>query len=330
MRTTAVLCHSALAVCVRRTFKGPRRPDWNWAVELGTEGLKAQLAAAFAIPDVTEARRYLDAVVLKSTALAEVSIAPSSTSIRGSWFVPKREGPRATMLYLHGGGYSFYSKGHASLIALITVAAQSRTFALDYRLAPESRFPAQLEDAFQAYRWLLDSGVSANDLVIAGDSAGGNLTLALLLAVRDAKLPLPALAVVLSPATDFDLGGGPMEDGTSLCDNEPWDWIDRRMLGHWADWFCSPDQRRDPLVSPIYADLRGLPPIYIQAGGAEILYDSIQAFADCARKQGANVVRETWPTMNHDFQMFGYHAPQSKEALRRIGEVVAANLRQST
>lgn len=210
------------------------------------------------------------------------------------------------------------------MIALITVAAKSRTYALDYRLSPEHRFPAQLEDAFQAYRWLLDSGVAAHELVIAGDSAGGNLTLALLLTIRDAKLPLPALAVALSPATDFDLGTGPMANGTSLCDNEAWDWIDRRMLVHWADWFCSPAQKRDPLVSPIYADLRGLPPIYIQAGGAEILYDSIQAFAQRAREQGANVTLDIWPTMNHDFQMFGYHAPQSREALQRIGAFVGA------
>ena len=121
-----------------------------------------------------------------------------------------------------------------------------------------------------------------------------------------------------------------MGNATSLRENEGWDWIDPGMLERWADWFCSPVQRRDPLVSPIYADLRGLPSIYMQAGGAEILCDSIQTFADCAQSQGANVVLESWATMNHDFQMFGYYAPQSKKALQRIGEVVEANLPRST
>jgi monoterpene epsilon-lactone hydrolase len=100
------------------------------------------------------------------------------------------------------------------------------------------------------------------------------------------------------------------------------------MLVKWADWFCDAGQRTDPLVSPIYADLRGLPPIYIQAGRAEILYDSIQAFADRAKIQGADVVLETWEDMNHDFQMFGRLAPQSRAALRRVGEVIHEHMRE--
>ncbi len=104
-----------------------------------------------------------------------------------------------TVLYFHGGGYSFYPQAYAHFIALITLAAKSRTFALDYRLSPEHRFPAQLEDALSAYRWLLEQGVDPARLIFAGDSAGGNLTLALLLAARESKLPLPALAIALSP-----------------------------------------------------------------------------------------------------------------------------------
>jgi acetyl esterase/lipase len=301
------------------------RPGWNWAVELGTRALKAQLARAFAMPEIVEARRYLDSVTLNSSALSEVNITPcSQKQCRGRWFVPNHAPYRGTLLYLHGGGYSFYPKAHADLIALITGAAKTRTFALDYRLSPEHRFPAQLEDAVHAYRWLLDTGVAADDLAVAGDSAGGNLALALLLTLRDLKLPLPALAIALSPPTDFD---PPEDPGRASQFDADVDWIDRQMLVKWADWFCSTAQRRDPLVSPVYADLRGLPPIYIQAGSAEILYPSIQAFADCARRQGANVVLETWAEMNHNFQMFGYCAPQSTQALQRLGEVVDSGLR---
>jgi acetyl esterase/lipase len=265
----------------------------------------------------------LDSIVVDSPALSDVSITPvTNETIRGSWFIPKKAEPRATVLYLHGGGYSFYPKAYANLIALITLAAQSRTWALDYRLSPEYRFPAQLEDAVGAYRWLLDNGTDPNELVIGGDSAGGNLALALLLSARDLKLPLPKLAFALSPPTDLEAAIESEGSSTSLVRNEAFDWIDRRMLFKWADWFCQPTQRREPYVSPAYADLRGIPPIYIQAGRAEILHDSIAAFASRAKSQGADVVLDSWADMNHDFQMFGYQVPQSAEALRRLGEVI--------
>ena len=115
------------------------------------------------------------------------------------------------------------------------------------------------------------------------------------------------MAVALSPPTDFDpdhIGKG------------DFDWIEKRMLERWADWFCDSTERRNPLVSPVCADLRGLPPIYIQAGRAEVLYPSIQVFADYAQKQGADVVLEAWDDMNHDFQMFGADSPQSAQALQ--------------
>jgi acetyl esterase/lipase len=158
--------------------------------------------------------------------------------------------------------------------------------------------------------------------VVAGDSAGANLTLALLLSLRDAGEPLPALAVALSPATDFTTGP------ETLSADQDADWITQEMALRWADWFCAPEERRNPLVSPVYADLRGLPPMYLQAGGAEILYASIRRFADAARRQGAEIVLDTWPEMNHDFQAFGDDVPQSAEAIRRIGGVIQTRLRR--
>ncbi len=314
VRSAAELGQSILEVSARRMLKGPQRPSWNWFVEVGTAMLKRQVRTAFELHDVEEARRYLDSVVIRSPSLSAVNITPvMHEKFRGSWFSPKNAEPHVTILYLHGGGYSFYPQAYPSFIALFTMAANSRTFALDYRLAPEHRFPAQLDDALSAYQWLLGSGTDPDNLIFAGDSAGGNLALALLLTVRDLKLPLPALAIVLSPATNFE---------SEIVGNEASDWIDKRSLLQWRDWFCEPSQRRDPLVSPLRADLRGLPPLYMQAGREEILYDSIQAFAAHARAQGADVVLESWADMNHDFQIFGFDAPQSAEALRRIGEVV--------
>ncbi len=326
IRSTALLCFSVLKACLRRIIKGPRRPTWTWAFEIGTEVLKRNLAAAFAMRDVNEARCYLDSLVIATAELSRVSITPSSDDgVRGSWFVPAGAEPRVTLLYLHGGGYSFYPKSYVGLIEAVTLAAGSRTFAPDYGLSPEHRFPSQLQDALAAYRWLLDQGINPGKLVVAGDSAGGNLTLALLLSLRDQGLPAPALAVVLSPATDFVT---PVEQSgrASITANAEFDWIQKNMLMEWADWFCRPDQRQNPLVSPVLAELRGLPPIYIQAGLAEILFDSILAFADRARSQGADVVLESWADMNHDFQLFVGLAPQSVQAIRRIGEVVAARM----
>ncbi len=310
----AEFSQSLLEVSTRRALKGPRLPGWNWFIELASQMLKRQMLAAFRMNDVKEARRYLDSVMISSPALSEVNVTPiMQEKFRGSWYVGKNTEPGLSVLYFHGGGYSFYPQTYTNFIALFTLAAKSKTFALDYRLAPEHQFPAQLEDAFYAYRWLLEKGTDPGSLILAGDSAGGNLTLALLLAARESKVPLPALAVALSPPTDFQI---------DPIANWEFDWIEKRMLDQWADWFCDPAERRNPLVSPLWADLAGLPPIYIQAGRAEILYDSILAFANRAQKQGADVVLETWEDMNHDFQMFGLESSQSAEALRRIGQVI--------
>ncbi len=311
--------------CLHRLRNGPRRPDWNWTMELSTQVLRNQLAAGFAMSDIEQSRRYLDSLVIHSSVLSQVRITPyRGENFGGSWFVANGTAPGTTLLYLHGGGFAYYPKAHANLIAMVTLAARSRTFALDYRLTPEHRFPAQLEDAQNAYQWLLDEGADPNDVVIAGDSAGGNMALATLLVARDRGLPMPKLAVALSPPTDFEAAAVIEGCRTSLVDNEEFDWINRDMLLKWADWYCSPAQYRNPYVSPFYADLRGLAPIYIQAGRAEILYDSIEAFAVRAKREGADVTLDSWDGMNHDFQMFGARVPQSADALQRLGQALSS------
>lgn len=321
VRCVAESFRAVLGVCARRVLKGPRRPGWNWFVEVATAVLVRRMAIVRQAGDVKEARRYLDAVLITLPELEAVDVTPvTQESFRGSWFMGETLVPGVTLLYFHGGGYSFYPKAYANFVASVALATKCKTFALDYRLAPEHRFPAQLEDALNAYRWLLES-TNPGDLVIGGDSAGAHLALSVALAVRDLELPLPALAFCLSPPTDFD------PERVRLVDDQHGDWIEKQMLLQWADWFCGPDRRRNPLVSPLDADLRGLPPIYMQAGRAEILYDSIQAFANHARSQGADVVLESWEDMNHVFQIFGRHAPQSSEALQRLGEVIDAKVR---
>src|SRR5208337_2913567 len=155
----------------------------------------------------------------------------------------------------------------------------------------------------------------ATNLIIAGDSAGGNLALSLLLSIRKMKLPAPAMTVCFSPATDFT-------DNIELTASTL-DWISPAMALDWADWYCSPEERKDPLVSPVYADLHGLGPIYVQAGGAEILLNSIEKFVARAQEQAVEVIFDIWPEMTHDFQAFGSDVPQSVEALQRVGQLIA-------
>jgi acetyl esterase/lipase len=321
-RSAAMLCKATVDVCCRRLLHGPRCASWNFAAELGTEIMKRQLLAAFEMPDVNQARAFLDSLAIHSPALSKVRVTELALdSFKGSWIIPGNLDSATTVLYLHGGGYSFHPRSfYNNLAAMIALSAHSKVFALDYRLSPEHKFPAQLTDATNAYQWLLGQGVNPEQLVVAGDSAGGNLTLSLLLSLRDSKLPLPALAICLSPATDFE-GCGAGAPVTS-----EYDWITQPMAMAWADWYCTPEQRCDPLVSPLNADLHGLPPLYIQAGGAEILLAGIQLFAERARKHAVDIVLEIWPEMNHDFQAFGYDVPQSAEAIGRIGEVIASRI----
>lgn len=320
VRSLLALYWSMLYVSIRRLLRGPLLPNWSWTFEVSTHFVRTQTVTGFNMPNHVEGREYENSLVFTSPAVAEMEIKPIDAPVKGHWYYPKSKAEDITVLYLHGGGYAYYSKGHENLIALVTLAAKSQTFALDYRLIPEHPFPAQLEDALAAYRWLLETGIKPERLVVIGDSAGGNLTLALLLTLRDSKLPLPALGICIAPWTDVE------NSGNSLKENEPFDWVEKRMPLKWAEWLCKDTDPRNPIVSPINADLQGLPPVYIQAGDAEILYDMIQSFYDKAQAQGANIRLDVWRHMNHDFQAFGDLIPESKEALMRIGQFIKENM----
>ena len=321
LRGLLVLLWVSLRVTVSRLLHGSKLSEWTWVIETTTTYLRLQERIAFGLPTIAQQREYMDALVVYSSELAHMQIEVVEVDgMKGRWFVPRAAASAPVILYLHGGGYAFSIRAHDNLIAFVALAAQARIFALDYRLAPEHPFPAQLEDAQTAYHWLLSSGIDREQIVIAGDSAGGNLALTLLLALHDAQQPLPKLAICLSPWTDMD------SSYRSLKENEPYDWIERRMVVRWAEWFCRGTDPQNPLVSPVHADLRGLPPIYIQAGDAELLIDMIRVFVDKAKAQGASVTLEVWKQMNHVFQAYGPIMQQSKEALQRIGEVIQSEV----
>ena len=152
MMSIGVLYWCTIVVSLRRAFRGPLIPGWSWAFEVATHFLRRQTAKAFDMADPNDGREYEDSLVFHSPALEQVIIEPVSSPVKGHWFRTKKQSHDVTLLYLHGGGYAYYSAAHHNLISLVTLAAGSQTFTLDYRLIPEHPFPAQLEDARNAYR----------------------------------------------------------------------------------------------------------------------------------------------------------------------------------
>ena len=238
--------------------------------------------------------------------------------IPGEWVIAPGADTGRVVLYLHGGGYVMGSvRTHRGLAARISRAAKARVLLVDYRLAPEHPFPAAVEDAAAAYAWLLNGGFSAARIVIAGDSAGGGLALALLVNIRDEGIPLPCAAVCLSPWTDLAV------TGASMAANAATDPIVRRedALAAAAAYLAGGDPKT-PLASPLYADLTGLPPLLIQAGTAETLLDDARRLAQRAGAAGVEITLDLWEHMFHVWQMCYPILPEGRRAIRDIGRFV--------
>ncbi|MFO0872188.1 MAG: alpha/beta hydrolase fold domain-containing protein [Pirellulales bacterium] len=236
------------------------------------------------------------------------------------WVMTPNADPQVRLLYLHGGGWVSGSGGnYLPLAAEISAAARCAVLLPDYRLAPEHPFPAGLDDCVAAHVWLTTHGPSgpgaAKATWIGGDSAGGNLTLATLLALKDRGLPLPAGAIAISPATDFTLSSQAL-----LSVDDPI--ISSRTMPEFRERYLAKTDPRHPLASPLFGDYRGLPPLLIQLGEHEMLRDDAIRVAKKARADGIPVTLEIWPGMVHVFQIRGL--PESREAIRRIGAFVTS------
>lgn len=243
--------------------------------------------------------------------------------VPGEWFLPTTTAPGRTLLYLHGGGYVIGdTTTHQCLIAEVAKACGARCLALNYRLAPEHPFPAAIDDALAAYRWLLSERVAPEKLVVAGDSAGGGLTLALLLAARDAGLPLPGAAVALSPWTDLAATGASLD---THADRDPM--LDKRGVIAFSRYYLKGADPRTPLASPLYGELAGLPPLLVQVGSAEILLDDATRFAARAEAAGVAVQLEVWEEMLHVWHLFSPILREGREAIDGIGRFVGKHLR---
>jgi acetyl esterase/lipase len=208
------------------------------------------------------------------------------------------------------------------MVASLSEASGMKALALDYRLAPEHPHPAAVDDAVAAYRWLLANSVAPERIAIAGDSAGGGLSAATLVALREAGDPLPAAAVLISPWTDLAATGGSI---TERADIDPM--IDMAVLNRMAAAYAGQTSTKDPSVSPLYAGLAGLPPLLIQVGTAEVLYDDSVRLAELARAAGVEVSFEAWEDMIHVFQAFGALLPEAGEAIGKIGDFLRDKVR---
>jgi len=244
--------------------------------------------------------------------------AVSAGGIKAEWVsAPDADAGRA-VLYLHGGGYVIGSiNTHRSLAARLSRASGARVLVIDYRLAPEHPHPAAVDDAVAAYRWMLAHGLKPARITVAGDSAGGGLTVATLLAIRDAKLPLPGAGACLSPWVDLE---GIGESMTTKAGVDPI--VQKTGLLQMAAAYLGGKEPRTPLAAPLYADLSGLPPLLIQVGTAETLLDDASRLAERARKAGVTVSYEPWESMIHVWHLFAPMLDEGQQAIDRVGEFV--------
>jgi monoterpene epsilon-lactone hydrolase len=274
---------------------------------------------AMADLSIEDQRAAFDALASQFPLAEDVRRDPvDAAGVPAEWITTPEALHERGIYYLHGGGYTLGSiNTHREIISRLSRAARARALAIDYRLAPEHPFPAAVEDSTAAYRWLLAIGVDPARLVIAGDSAGGGLAVATLVALRDAGDPLPAAAVCLSPWVDLE---GLGESMTTRAEVDPM--VQREELLQHVKAYLGDAHPRTPLAAPLYADLRGLPPLLIQVGTAETLLDDSTRLAERAKAAGVDVVLEPWDDMIHVWQFCAAILPEGQQAIDRIGEFI--------
>ncbi|KAF0108535.1 MAG: putative hydrolase [Anaerolineaceae bacterium] len=269
-------------------------------------------------------RRQFDAAARRAIRVPRgVSVRTvSAGGVPSDWVEPDAAAPGRAVLYLHGGAYIIGSPTtHRGLTGRIACAGQTRILSVDYRLAPEHPFPAALDDALAAWRWLLGQGYAPEHIAIGGDSAGGGLTLAAALSLRDRQESLPAALFLISPWTDLTFSGDSIRTRASR---------DPLLHSNGDGWLINAYAGSQPLthpyISPLFADPRGLPPTLIQVGSEEILYDDSSRLE--AKMNAAGVANrfEVWDGMWHVFQGFAPYVPEAQQAINRIGAFLDSHL----
>ena len=237
--------------------------------------------------------------------------------LEAEWLRPRTAHPTRVLLYLHGGGYVLGSLNtHRSLAGSLAQRSGLNVLTINYRKAPDHPFPAALDDARRAYRWLLRHGHRPHDIVVAGDSAGGGLALALLLALRDAGEPLPAAGIGLSPWTDLRL---PTSALRRVAREEAL-LLEALQMHTWGPLYAHKTPLAHPLLSPAQARLHGLPPLLIQVSTAEVLYDDVARFVKKARAAGVTVTLQPFEGLVHWWHLFWRVVPEARQALDQVAD----------
>lgn len=317
----AQLAASTAAVTARRLAHGPSRPTWSWSFEVVADALKKR-ADDIKRLDAAGQRRAWASMTAPSSALLQVQAKEHTLAgMRAVTMTPRQGEARATVLYLHGGSYVYGSiDTHRDILARIALAASARVVAIDYRLAPEHPFPAQLEDALAAYRALIGEGIEPRRIAIAGDSAGGGLAASLAIALRGAGDPLPGALLLLSPWVDLTAHGGSMQTHARF------DYAEEEDFANWTSWFLGGAPATDPRASPTFADLHGLPPTLVVIGGAEMLLDQVDAFVAKLRAAGVEVERHLDADMIHNGLAFAGLFSRCRVVYDVIGRFVRGHL----
>lgn len=265
---------------------------------------------------VEQGRAGLDSVNrLRKRLPADLSITPVNLGrVAGEWLHYSKHSEQRVCLYLHGGGYFWGSaEKYRDLTVRLARRFDGRIFVPDYRLAPEHPFPAALEDAVFTYLSLLEQGFSPQNICIAGDSAGGGLALSLLVALRDQGHPLPAAASLISPWTDLTCSG------ESMGYNARKDPLFRPSMLMWnSRHYCQDHDKSDPQVSPLFADLRGLPPLLIQVGSTEVLLDDSRRVHQKIIEHGGSSRLDIWPKMMHVWHLTAIFVPEARRAIKEM------------
>jgi len=288
------------------------------------EGIRALLSSKPRPVGWLERRKRLDDVgsvwpVAEDVELTAIDV----DGVPGEWSIAPDSDPSRVLMFFHGGGYCSGSiVSHRRLVTEAGRAAGARTLAIGYRLAPEHPFPAAYEDALTAWRFLRDRNVPAAHIALGGDSAGAALTVALITRLRDAHEELPGCAFLISPWTDLTMSGSTLSSKEAV---DPL--IHKQYLIELADAYLPAGiDRKDPRVSPLYADFSGFPPTLIQVGSAETLLDDATRFAAVAGAADVRVTLEIWPHMIHAWALWNAHLEQGRRALASAGAFIRENL----
>jgi acetyl esterase/lipase len=241
--------------------------------------------------------------------------------LKAEWIIPNGSPDDKVIYYLHGGAYAMGSiHTHRRLIANIAKSAGIQAFALEYSLSPEVVFPVALNQAVEGFQYLLNKGFKHENIVIAGDSAGGGLSVATMLKLRDLGKPLPGAAVLLSPWTDVE---GVGNSNRTANQHDP---INNYALQYYGKLYAAGNDMHNPLISPCYADMTGLPPILAQVSQTELLFDDTNRLAERAKAAGVDFTLQSWYGLVHVWQVFDFFVPESREAIRNIGRFTRQKL----